>query len=601
MQIGATMVRGGARRAISLVGRTLHAALQPLQSELSAVFEYAVSIAVWSAKFWALVFVAVGWLMALACSSAITYLLVYSWMIPQYSCQLPVHFDVSTPLVNPHATVQLQGERQWKYAEISNLEGADNAKRSAGHGHVRALDASHRCQEGSLGRGDGHCADRALCVLFPFAARCAPSLAVCYSRYLSSGHQYNAYLDLVFPDSLVNHEAGMQSVEMLVLHDQLLLASSLQSFTPHYTSPLVRWMWSWTWALPLVTGLLHEKQSITLHMFDALTEQEAYPATAIKVMLKSPHAHRFQLYSATLRLQVQLYGVRYLMYHWQLTTGLLVTGMIFGFQLFWSSLFIAVVCLWCCGGATRTQGDEEEEEAEAAAAALARAQEDEAAAAAAASLAFEGKPPPPTPLFQGHAYRTGSITPSGHAFEGSRTNTGYASYTKHRSSSSDAHLHSAGGSSHRSTPPRAALQSSSHIVPPFAPASLLAAGAPGPATPSLLAAADTCNVKLEDADEGIASEGGGESGSASASDEESGGYSGSGGSAVKQEPIPSSAPAARNVLRHRAPKHHAQPHPHPHPPHPAHARAADAATQATSAAAHASDAQPGHATTAADS
>lgn len=131
MQIGATMVRGGARRATSLVGRSINAALQPLQSELAAVMDYAASIALYTVKFWAFVFVAIGWLFALACSSAITYLLFYSWMIPQYSCQLPVHFDVSTPLVNPHATVQLQGERQWRYSELTNLEGVDNSKRSA--------------------------------------------------------------------------------------------------------------------------------------------------------------------------------------------------------------------------------------------------------------------------------------------------------------------------------------------------------------------------------------------------------------------------------------------------------------------------------------
>lgn len=433
---------------------------------------------------------------------------------------------------------------------------------------------------------------------------------VCFSRYLSSGHQYNAYLDLVFPDSAVNHEAGMQSVEMLVLHDRILLASSLQSFTPHYTSPLVRWMWSWTWALPLVTGLMHEQQRLTLHMFDALTEQEAYPATAIKVMLKSPHAHRFQIYSSTLRLQVQLFGLRYLMYHWQLTTGLLVTGLIFGFQLFWSAVMLAVLCLWCCGGSAKTQQQEEEEEAEAAAAAaaLARAQEEEAAAAAAAavaaaSIAFEGKPQPP--LFQGQSYRTGSIPSSfeGSGHSGGYGGGGYASYTKHRSSSSGG-SHSSGGSgfSQRLTPPRALPSSFAPTAPPVVVS--------GPATPSLLAAA----VKLED-DAGMSSEGEGESASASASEAD---QPHSDSVAVKHEqPAPavpasfagdqqptapsSSSAAHASVLRHRPPKkkHHPQKHPHPHPPHPAHARAA-AATHAAAdpSAVHASDAQPGHAATA---
>lgn len=145
MQLGATIVRGGARRASSLVGRTLNAALHPLQSELSAVLEYASSIAFWTVKFWAAVFVALGWLMCLACSSAITYLLFYSWIIPQYSCQLPVHFDVSTPLVNPHATVQLQGERQWRYSESTSLEGVEQSKRSEHETRNLWLHRAPRC------------------------------------------------------------------------------------------------------------------------------------------------------------------------------------------------------------------------------------------------------------------------------------------------------------------------------------------------------------------------------------------------------------------------------------------------------------------------
>jgi hypothetical protein len=102
----------------------------------------------------------------------------------------------------------------------------------------------------------------------------------------------------------------MLSVEMLALSRGTLLASSLQSFLPQYTSPLVRWMWSWVFALPLVTGIIQEKQTLTLHMFDQLLEQEQAPISEFKILLKSPNAHKFQLYTATLRLQVQLYGLR---------------------------------------------------------------------------------------------------------------------------------------------------------------------------------------------------------------------------------------------------------------------------------------------------
>ena len=145
----------------SLLSRAVGSALAPLQLELEAVWSYAGTIALWTLKFWALVFVACGWLMGLACSSAITYLLFYNYMIPSYQAALPVHFDVSASSVglatqqqqsqqqsqppnvaadligatgsglhaHPHATVQLQGERQWKYEELANLEGVEQTKR----------------------------------------------------------------------------------------------------------------------------------------------------------------------------------------------------------------------------------------------------------------------------------------------------------------------------------------------------------------------------------------------------------------------------------------------------------------------------------------
>lgn len=143
-------------------------------------------------------------------------------------------------------------------------------------------------------------------------SRCNPSIPdVCpCSRYFAAGHYYNAYLDLSFPDSSSNHDCGMVTIDMRALSDRTTLASALHSFLPQYTSPLVRWMWSWTFALPLVTGLIREQQSITLPMFDQLAEQEQRPISTFEIKIKTSKQHEFHLYKATLRLQVQLFGLR---------------------------------------------------------------------------------------------------------------------------------------------------------------------------------------------------------------------------------------------------------------------------------------------------
>jgi hypothetical protein len=271
---------------------------------------YLSTVALWTVKFWAVVFVGAAWCIGLLVTSCLTYVLFYHWMIPTHSTSIPLHFDFSTTLVPPHATVHLHGEKQqWRYTELTEVH-ADLAMEQA------------------------------------------------RSRYFSPGHQYNAYLDLSFPDSPANQEIGMISVEMLAMSNTTLLASSLQSFLPQYTSPLVRWMYSWSFALPLVFGLLQEKQTVSLHMFDQLQESESFPISHFRVHLKNPQgAWKFQLYNGVLRLQVHLFGLRWFMYHWPLSTAAVLGGLIFSVQAFWSAVFLLFACLMCCSGGGGAAGE----------------------------------------------------------------------------------------------------------------------------------------------------------------------------------------------------------------------------------------------------
>ena len=268
---------------------------------------YLSTIALWTLKFWAVVFVGAAWCIGLLVTSCLTYILFYHWMIPTHSTSIPLHFDFSTTLVAPHATVHLHGEKQqWRYTGLTDVH-ADLAMEQA------------------------------------------------RSRYFSPGHQYNAYLDLSFPDSQANQDIGMISVEMLAMSNTTLLASSMQSFLPQYTSPLVRWLYTWSFALPLVFGLVQEKQTITLHMFDQLQESEAFPISHFRVSLGNHQgAWKFQLYGGMLRLQVHLFGLRWFMYHWPLSTAAVIGGMIFSIQAFWSAVLLLFACLMCCSGGSAT-------------------------------------------------------------------------------------------------------------------------------------------------------------------------------------------------------------------------------------------------------
>jgi hypothetical protein len=94
-----------------------------LQSSLSHV-------AVFTLKFWSCVFLGVSWCLGLMCTSFVTYLLLYNSMIPQNHTAIPAHFDFSSTIVPPHATVHLQGEKQWRYTDVNAAEvTAEQSKR----------------------------------------------------------------------------------------------------------------------------------------------------------------------------------------------------------------------------------------------------------------------------------------------------------------------------------------------------------------------------------------------------------------------------------------------------------------------------------------
>jgi hypothetical protein len=73
------------------------------------------------------------------------------------------------------------------------------------------------------------------------------------------------------------------------------------------------------------------------------------------------YAHSFlsHLFCSVLFCPVRLR--RYLMYHWPLSTGAVVSVLIFSVQLFWSAVLLLVLCLVCCSGEAR-HGDEDDEQ-----------------------------------------------------------------------------------------------------------------------------------------------------------------------------------------------------------------------------------------------
>jgi hypothetical protein len=69
---------------------------------------------------------------------------------------------------------------------------------------------------------------------------------------------------------------------------------------------------------------------------------------------------RLQVYEAKLSARASLYGLRYLWYHWRLTTAVVYVLFVWGLQVFWITCWF-VACLSKAGCFKRGQEEEDEE------------------------------------------------------------------------------------------------------------------------------------------------------------------------------------------------------------------------------------------------
>lgn len=141
-------------------------------------------------------------------------------------------------------------------------------------------------------------------------------------QVLVPGVKYDIFIELTVPESHANVDIGMFMVSTTLksLDDQYL-ASSARPAIVHDSHSLVRWLRVGSLALFHALGLTEPAQVIHVLAINGLTESKAHPLTSVAVTLNHPE---IQIYSAKLTVIAQLSGVRYLMYHWSVSTAVLV-------------------------------------------------------------------------------------------------------------------------------------------------------------------------------------------------------------------------------------------------------------------------------------
>lgn len=139
---------------------------------------------------------------------------------------------------------------------------------------------------------------------------------------LVPGVTYDIFVELTMPESRVNVGIGMFMVTTtLKSFESDVLATSARPAIVHEAHTLVQWLRLSALALPHALGLTEPAQVLHILAINGLTESKDHPLTTVVVRLNHPEV---QVYAAKLTVIAQLSGVRYLMYHWSVSTAVLV-------------------------------------------------------------------------------------------------------------------------------------------------------------------------------------------------------------------------------------------------------------------------------------
>ncbi|XP_053824048.1 seipin isoform X1 [Vidua chalybeata] len=140
-------------------------------------------------------------------------------------------------------------------------------------------------------------------------------------KVLLYGQLYRISLELELPESPVNRELGMFMVTLTCYGaGGRTLATAARSAMLHYRSRLLRALHTAAFAGLFLSGFAEQSQTLELELMARYREDPYTPTVGALVEIRS---RRVQLYGARLRVHAHFSGLRYLLYHFPLTSAVL--------------------------------------------------------------------------------------------------------------------------------------------------------------------------------------------------------------------------------------------------------------------------------------
>eukprot|EP00899_Mesostigma_viride_P018907 jgi/Mesvir1/27017/Mv20724-RA.1 len=155
------------------------------------------------------------------------------------------------------------------------------------------------------------------------------------SSFTTSGSAYDIVVTLELPETPANVAVGMfqVSAELLTTAGKVITSTSRPCMLRH-RSPLISLARTLIWALPFSFGLLEEKQTIPMLMFDKHTDTHGAAFAALRVALHASAGNTArppvpQVYSVKASAIKRLWWLPHTMYYWRVTSFLVLVPLVF--------------------------------------------------------------------------------------------------------------------------------------------------------------------------------------------------------------------------------------------------------------------------------
>ena len=259
----------------------------------------------------------------------LTYMFLYWWIIPSLHYERPIYFDYTQSL--PTAVINIDQEYEWYLFDLP-FEYMQQ-------------------QESSLQANEIY--DITINLHIP---------------YKQSMHQIgNVMLKLSLysctdsSDAAYSEEHHQTSDAFQLKYGWNILRRSTRPILLKYESTMVRIIKKIICIIPYCLGLIREERFLSIPIMTSYDEKFDDPLCAAVIQISS---QQFNIYDASIYFDIQLQGMKYFLYHWWLTSGLL-TVTIFSFVCCVSSSPALICCCYQINNVRDCLKDAYEEEEEA--------------------------------------------------------------------------------------------------------------------------------------------------------------------------------------------------------------------------------------------